>query len=235
MKNETSKYWIRKWQEKRWVDYKELTTGSIFDTAVKNHVQMADRVGDIIFWYRTDKNKKGIYFVTKVVAEPKQDDAYQNSWSMSVQVIKSLVDNPFIPEENGFKDLIKKIDAKFQGGANYNILNSENPEKLWELLIGHEKVTLDSLNINIDEKDLEIIESIKNKNINDGKMFNPFLDMNLVKHEVKHLSFLTNLLNPNGTHFQGISFLELFLNTILNYESQGNHSALQKKVGMKVA
>ena len=82
-------------------------------------------------------------------------------------------------------------------------------------------------NINIDEKDLEIIESIKNKNINDGKIFNPFLDMNLVKHEVKHLSFLTNLLNPNGTHFQGISFLELFLNTILNYESQENNKYIQ--------
>ena len=121
-----SKYWIRKWQESRWVDYKELSAGSIFDTAVQNHVQMADRVGDIIFWYRTDKDKKGIYFVTEVIAKPKHDDAYQNSWSMSVRVIKSLVDNPFIPEENGFKELIKKIDAKFQGGANYNILDDES-------------------------------------------------------------------------------------------------------------
>jgi len=223
-----SKYWIRKWQEKRWTYFKELVVGSIFDTAVSNHVQMAGRVGDIIFWYRTDNNKKGIYFITKVVAEPKKDDAYQNSWSMSLQVIKTLVDNPVIPEKNGFKSLIEKLNKMGQGGANYNLSNDENPEKLWELVLGNEKVILDNLDINIDKKDLEIIEDIKTKNINDGKMFNPFLDMNLVRNEVRHLSFLTNLLNPNGTHHQGTLFLNLFMNRILNYENQQNNENIQK-------
>jgi len=222
-----SKYWIRKWQEKRWTDFRELEIGSIFDTAVSNHVQMADRVGDIIFWYRTDKNKKGIYFVTQVIAEPKKDDAYQNSWSMSLQVIKTLVDNPVIPEENGFKDLIQKIDGKFQGGANYNLSNDENPERLWELVVGNKKTMLDDIKININEEDLEVIEDIKTKNINDGKLFNPFLDMNLVKNEVRHLSFLTNLLNPNGTHQQGTLFLKLFIDRILNYEIQQDNQYLQ--------
>jgi len=223
-----SKYWIRKWQEKRWTYFKELVVGSIFDTAVSNHVQMANRVGDIIFWYRTDNNKKGIYFITKVVAEPKKDDAYQNSWSMSLQVIKTLVDNPVIPEKNGFKNLIEKLNKMGQGGANYNLSNDENPEKLWELVLGNEKVILDNLDIDINKKDLEIIEDIKTKNINDGKMFNPFLDMNLVRNEVRHLSFLTNLLNPNGTHHQGTLFLNLFMNRILNYESQQNNENIQK-------
>ena len=217
-----SKYWIRKWQEKRWSDFKELTVGSIFDTAVSNHVQMADRIGDIIFWYRTDKSK-GIYFITKVVAEPKKDDAYQNSWSMSLQVIKTLINNPVLPEKNGFQDLIEKLNKMGQGGANYNLSNDENPEKLWKLVLGNEKVILDKLNIDIDKKDLESIEEIKKQNINDGKMFNPFLDMNLVRNEVRHLSFITNLLNPNGTHHQGVQFLNNFINALIDNYNLDKH------------
>lgn len=218
-----SKFWIRKWQKQRWSDFRSLQNGDIFDTAVKNYVQMQDRLGDIIFWYRTDKGKEGIYFVTKVISKPKQDDAYQNNYSMSLQVIKTLVGNPFIPQKNGFEDLIKKIDAKFQAGANYNILEDENPQKLWDLLVGQEKTLVKDVDISIKKEDIKILEDIKTKNINSGKLFNPFLDMNLVKHEVKHLSFLTNLLNPHGTHQQGTLFLKLLLDRILNYENQINN------------
>jgi len=222
-----SKYWIRKWQEKRWSDFRELEVGDIFDTSVNNRHKVADSIGEIIFWYRTDKGKEGIYFITKIVSEPKQDDAYKNGYSMSLQVIKTIVNNPVKLSKNDFNNLVKDIDAKFQGGANINILQKYNPEKLFELVKGNEKIEIEKIIKDIDSNDLKLIEDIKAQNINDGKMFNPFLDMNLVRNEVRHLSFLTNLLNPNGTHYQGTLFLKLFMNRILNYENQQNNENIQ--------
>lgn len=215
-KKNLTKYWIRKFQEKKWIDFRELEVGSIFDTSVSNHVQMSGSVGNIIFWYRTDKDK-GIYFITEVVAEPKKDDGYQNDWSMSLQVIKTLVKNPVVPELNGFENLMNKIKDMGQGGGVYNLTSDDNPEKLWELVTGNEKIIWKELgNVEIDNKDLLEIKKIKEQNINNGKLFNPFLDMNLVRYEVRHLSFLTNLLNPNGSHHQGTAFLRLFINVLVN-------------------
>lgn len=212
-----SNFWMRKWQEARWSYFKDLKVGDTFDTSVNNHNQMVDRLGDIIFWYRTDKGKEGIYFITKVVSEPKKDDAYQNGYSMSLQVIKTIVNNPVKLDKTDFNNLLKDIDAKGQGGANTNILQKYNPKKLYELVRGNEAIEVKNIIKEIDGKDLQTIEEIKAQNINDGKMFNPFLDMNLVKNEVRHLSFLTNLLNPNGTHHQGITFLEVFKNVLLDH------------------
>jgi len=177
-----SKYWMRKWQEQRWSDFRELEVGSVFDTSVSNHVQMENSIGDRILWYRSDK-EKGIYFAAEIIAEPKQDDAYQNGWSMSLRVIKTLIKNPIKLEKSDFNNLMQDIDAKGQGGGTSNILEKYEPEKLWELVLGHEKIILDNLDIDIDKKDLEIIEDIKTKNINNGKMFNPFLDMNILPQE----------------------------------------------------
>ena len=41
-KENKSKYWIRKFHEKGWEDFRELEVGSVFETSVSNHVQMAD-------------------------------------------------------------------------------------------------------------------------------------------------------------------------------------------------
>ena len=221
-----SKYWLRKWQTQRWEDFETLEIGSIFDTSVANHVQMADSIGDRILWYRSDKDK-GIYFATEVVAEPKQDDAYQNAWSMSLRVVKALISNPVKLEKSDFNNLMRDIDAKGQGGGTSNILKKYEPKKLWELVLGNEKaIWKEQGNVAINEKDLFEIKNIKDKNINDGKMFNPFLDMNLVRNEVRHLNFLTNLLNPHGSHHQGDSFLKIFIDEILAYENQAKNQKL---------
>lgn len=225
-KENKSKYWLRKWQTQRWEDFETLEIGSIFDTSVANHVQMADSIGDRILWYRSDKDK-GIYFATEVVAEPKQDDAYQNAWSMSLRVVKALISNPVKLEKSDFNNLMRDIDAKGQGGGTSNILKKYEPEKLWELVLGNEKaIWKEQGNVAINEKDLFEIKNIKDKNINDGKMFNPFLDMNLVRNEVRHLNFLTNLLNPHGSHHQGDSFLKIFIDEILAYENQAKNQQL---------
>jgi len=229
MLNQTikSKYWMRKWQKERWQDFKSLKVGDIFDTSVSNHHQMKDKIGNIIFWYRTDKGKEGIYFITKVISEPKKDDAYQNGYSMSLQVIKTIINNPVQIKRNDFNNLMGDIADKGQGGGNTNILEKYEPEKLYELVKGNEAIEIQDIKKDIDIKDLEIIRQLKEENINEGLMFNPFLDMNLVRNEVRHLSFLTNLLNPNGTHHQGISFLKLFIENILNYHIQNNNQYLK--------
>lgn len=48
-----SKYWIKKWQAKRWKNFEELKLGDTFDTSVQNHRQFANSIGDKILWYRT--------------------------------------------------------------------------------------------------------------------------------------------------------------------------------------
>jgi|GEM_PF-1542226 len=227
MKNIKSKYWIRKWQKKNWEDFETLENGHIFDTSVSNHRQMQDRIGDIIFWYRTDKGFEGIYFVTEVVAQPKQDDAYNTSWSMSLRVIKTLAKNPVVITQKWFTKTMDKINQMQQGGGIYNLLESEQPEKIWDSVIKNEKTVWEKENYIIDQTLIKTIEDIKQKHIDDGTMFNPFVDMNFVKHEVRHLSFLANLLNPHGSHHQGTLFLKLFIDEILLYNSQNNNQYLQ--------
>lgn len=201
--------------------------GDTFDTSVQNHRQFENAIGDRILWYRTDKNQKGIYFATEVVAEPKKDDAYNNGYSMSIRVIKTLNEEyKVIPEENGFSDLMNRIKDRKQAGATTNIFKSENPEKLWDIVIGNEKIILKSLDIKIDEEKLNMIKKLKKQNIDDGKMFNPFLDMKLIDKETKHMNFLTNIINPNGTHLQGVLFLKNFIKSIGEYPSQKDNKEL---------
>ncbi|MGB5793802.1 PD-(D/E)XK nuclease family protein, partial [Poseidonibacter sp.] len=215
-KEKRSNYWLRKWQTNRWEDFETLEVGAVFDTSVSNHVQMRGTIGDRILWYRSDKDQ-GIYFATEVIAEPKQDDAYQNGWSMSLRVVNTLVSNPVKLKKSDFNNLIADVDAKYQGGSTSNILEKYQPEKLWELVIGNEKATLKDFDtVEINNKDLENIEKIKLNYINKSAYaFNPFLDINLAKSEVRHLYFITNLLNPQGSHLQGNKFLKTFIEELL--------------------
>jgi len=221
-----SKYWMRKFQEAGWSDFRELEVGSVFETSVSNHIQMADRIGDIIFWYKSDSDK-GIYFITQVISEVYPSDN-NTKWGMDLKVLKTIIKNPIIPEDIGFSDLMNTIKDRGQAGAVYNLTVDDKPEKLYELIKGNAKIEFAQLGgEEINHKDLELLEKIKEKNINDGTMFNPFLDMNLVRNEVRHLSFLTNLLNPNGTHHQGTKFLNLFMDRIINYETQIDNKLIE--------
>lgn len=226
-----SRYWIFKFNDRDWNDFDKQELGEEFSSAISNHRQLSNRVGDIVFWYRTDSKKgvkKGIYFLTQIMSEPKKNEEFYAGWSIELRVVKMLIGNPLVLEECGFKDLIEKINKMQMGGSTYNLGLDENPEKLMQLVIGNEKVILDKFEkIIVDDKDLKLLNAIKEQNINDGKMFNPFLDMNLIKHEVRHLSFITNLLNPYGTHHQGTQFLQNFITILEDYESQENNQYLK--------
>lgn len=229
MINQESKsmYWIRKFQEKGWDDFRELEVGSIFETSVSNHRQMEDRIGDIIFWYKSDKDK-GIYFITEVISTPYPGDNNTGYW-IDLKVLKTIIDNPVKPEQyKVLQELMTKINKMGQGGSIYNLIAQDSPEEIYNIIKGNEEIELKQDGVeDIDLEDLKDIELIKQNYINEMDFFNPFVDTNLAKSEVRHLNFVTNLINPNGSHMQGNMFLKVFIDELLAFKH------LQKNIHLK--
>ena len=228
-KENKSSYWMRKFHEKGWDDFRELEVGSVFETSVSNHKQMADRIGDIIFWYKSDSNK-GIYFITQVISAPYPGDNNTGYW-MDLKILKTIIDNPVKPEKHKvLNQLMEKINKMGQGGSTYNLSFEDEPEKIYDLIKGNEEIELKEDGVTeINLKDLEEIEKIKETYIKeDDNFFNPFVDTNLAKSEVRHLNFITNLINPNGSHMQNDTYLKLFIDELLEFENLANDENLQK-------
>jgi len=174
---------------------------TVFETSVSNHKQMADSIGDIIFWYKSDSDK-GIYFITQVISAPYPGDNNTGHW-MDLRILKTIIDNPVKSEEHKvLKLLMDKINKMGQGGSTYNLTFKDKPEKIYDLIKGKEEIELKQDDIEeINIKDLKEIEKIKENYIKeDDNFFNPFVDTNLARSEVRHLNFITNLINPNGSH-----------------------------------
>ncbi len=223
-----SSYWIRKFHEKGWDDFRELEVGSVFETSVSNHKQMADRIGDIIFWYKSDSNK-GIYFITQVISAPYPGDNNTGYW-MDLKILKTIIDNPVKPEKHKvLNKLMDKINKMGQGGSTYNLNFGDEPEKIYDIIKGNEEIELKEDGIEeINIKDLEEVEKIKENYIKeDINFFNPFVDTDLAKSEVRHLNFITNLINPNGSHMQGDKYLKIFIDELLAFEDLKNNKDLQ--------
>lgn len=208
-------YWQFKFKEVLWEGFEKLEIGDVFNTTVREIHKLSNRIGDIVFWYKQDNNK-GIYFVSEIISEPRENEESNTGYSIDLRILKSLVKEPFILEENGFTNLVTKINKKQQGGSKYLFKEEDRGNELYNLL-SVEDVKKQS-NIKINKQLIEDIEKLKDKNIEEGIMFNPFLDMNLIKGEVKHISFIANLLNPNGTHYER----DLFLKTFLSYFIKNN-------------
>lgn len=226
-KEEKSIYWIRKFHEKGWDDFRELEVGSVFETSVSNHRQMADRLGDIIFWYKSDSDK-GIYFITEVISTPYPGDNNTGYW-MDLRILKTIIDNPVKPEQHKvLQELMTKINKMGQGGSTYNLTESDNPEEIYNIIKGNEEIELKEDGVeSIDLKELKDIEIIKQEYINEWDFFNPFVDTDLAKSEVRHLYFITNLINPNGSHMQGDEFLKLFIEELITFENMKENKYLQ--------
>lgn len=205
-------YWQFKFKEELWQGFEKLEIGDVFTTTTREVKKLSNRIGDIVFWYRTDYGRKGIYFVSEIISEPKEDEDLETGYSIDLRILKSLVNEPFILEKNGFSNLVDKINAKQLGGSKYLFEKEDKGEELFNLLSidAKQKTLYETVDFEIKNK----LEDIKAKNISDGKMFNPFLDMNLIKGEVKHVSFVANLLNPHGTHYHGDLFLIKFLEVL---------------------
>ena len=141
MVNEENKsiYWIRKFHEKGWDDFRDLEVGTVFETSVSNHKQMADSIGDIIFWYKSDSDK-GIYFITQVISAPYPGDNNTGHW-MDLRILKTIIDNPVKSEEHKvLKLLMDKINKMGQGGSTYNLTFKDKPEKIYDLIKGKEEM-----------------------------------------------------------------------------------------------
>jgi len=172
---------------------------------------MADRIGDIIFWYKSDSDK-GIYFITQVISAPYPGDNNTGHW-MDLKVLKTIIDNPVKPEQHKILNkLMEKINKMGQGGSTYNLTVEDEPEKIYDLIKGNEEIELKQDGVEkIKSNDLKEIEDIKQNYLQEWDLFNPFVDIDLAKSEVRHLNFITNLLNPNGSHMQSDKFLKQFV------------------------
>jgi hypothetical protein len=201
-------YWIFKFKKEQWEDWDKQEIGSVFTASVKHHRKMMNPIGDIVLWYEKGK----IYLVSEVISDIEEDPRYQGGHVVRMLVLQTLYEKSFSLDEKGFEELNKDVKKGQQGAINYRIEPKSTAEKLYGefKIIQKEKLEKEKLS----EDDYRRIKDLKNEAINDGYMFNPFLDTNLIRHEVKHVSFIANLLNPHGTHMQGDIFLKAFLKEI---------------------
>lgn len=214
-------YWQFKFKDEFWKEFEQLELGDTFTTSITENEKnkLNNRVGDIIFWYRSGIKKNitnGIYFVTEIISDVKEDGEYNNGYSIENRIIQILTNNPFVLE-NGFETLLENTKkGNYVQYIRYLLQDEDKGQILYKQLIKNSPYVNELETIQ--RENYKNIEKLKEKNINNGTMFNPFLDMNLIKHEVKHLSFISNLLNPNGTHFQGDKFLKNFITVLLEYD-----------------
>ena len=227
-------YWQFKFKDELWENFQKLEIGDTFTTTItdKEKNKLDNRIGDIVFWYRTGAKKNiinGIYLVTEFVSNVREDEEYTNNYSVEMRIIESHKDSPCILEDNGFAHIIEKTKkGNFFQYIRYLFNEDDNGAELHELLKQNNK-KLNKLK-ELNKNDYQTIEKIKEGNINSGNLFNPFLDMNLIKLEVKHLSFITNLLNPRGTHHQGDKFFKNFIQSLSEYEEQVSNVYLKNMI-----
>jgi len=220
-------------------ELKELKDGDIFFTEItENHVLRKVGVDTIIFWDRTDK-EKGIYLVTKIVSEPYETDELSSSKAIPMKVIKKF-DIPFILKNNGFKKLHEHLNTTIHKGrvrSRVDIGSIENiapdtGERLYKKLLNEQ----DEPNTNLIEiKKNEILKTLdlfKNQynqyelNGKNGHFYNIFVEANISGQEIRHSSYLANLLDTNGKHFQGNLFLKNFIEELKLYDTLENSKAI---------
>lgn len=105
-----------------------------------------------------NKYKKGIYFVTKVA-----NIDFTSDHPIKLKVIKNLRDDFFVAENHSFEDFVKKINKMRQNpkASYYKFLKSENPKKLYNLIINSTSIIDDLLEIN----NLELLSETEKKNL----------------------------------------------------------------------
>ena len=138
-------------------------------------------VNDIVFLFRggsgLDKQKKGIYFVTKV-----ENIDFTSSHPIQLKVIKNLREDFFVAENYGFKDFVEKINKMRQNPntSYYKFLKSENPKRLYNLIVNNTSI-IDDLS-----------------EINDSKQLSETEKKNLINSRIGQGDFRKNLINSWG-------------------------------------
>lgn len=214
-------------------ELKGLKEGDIFFTEItENHVLKEVGTNTIVFWDRTDK-EKGIHLVTRIMGEPYESDEVSSGKAVPVKVIKKF-DKPFILEDNGFKILHNKLNTlKYKGRvrARASIDEQEGSKLLNKILPNYNdiKTNLEEINEEQLKNTLALFLNDYNQYIEDGKngyYYNVFMEANIASQEIRHSSFLANLLKSDGNHFQGNLFLKHFLEEIKLCDTLKNCEAI---------
>ena len=130
-------YWKFKFNAEHWINWDKKTIGDIEDwrsPKTRGGKPNDIAIGDIVFLYRTDNDKKrGIYFVSKVI-----NVDFSKEYPIDLEIIKDLKENIFKPENFGFENLVKKFKDLMNNGNYYKITKEDNPEELYNLIMNDE-------------------------------------------------------------------------------------------------
>ncbi|MDD2368307.1 MAG: HNH endonuclease [Sulfuricurvum sp.] len=116
----------------------------------KVHHGLKDNIDDVVFYYNgathttTKYPTVGIYLVCKIISKA------DHNGDIKLKVIKNLKDNPFVLGQTEFSELEKKINALGINGKVYKFLESEYPQKLYDLIMnnGYEEFIPEEINQN---------------------------------------------------------------------------------------
>ena len=216
-----------------------LKEGDIFFTEItENHVLRKIGIDTIVFWDRTDK-EKGIYLVTKIVGEPYEDDTLSSAKAIPMKILKKL-NKPFKLENNGFIKLHEHLNTTIHKGrvrSRVNIGSIDNiapdtGERLCKkILDNQDEPSTNLIEINAGEivKTLGLFKEQYNQYETSGKsgdFYNIFSEANIVGQEIRHSSYLANLLNMDEKHFQENLFLKHFLEELKLYDNLKDSKAI---------
>lgn len=219
-------YWQFKFNMKKgaWDEFETITAGEKFSQSTTKNL-LTGCVGDIVFYYRSDKNR-GIYFIAEIISEPYSSD-YNLKYAIDLRIIKRL-DN-YIDYEDNFSDLhdyYNTAEIRKRVQPKELIKDKFNPQSLYNFLM-KDSLRIKVKDSEIDKNILEDTEKLKQKYIDNGYLFNAFHNLNLIRGEVKHLAFIGNLLNPYGNHFKEDLFLKYFIQSLLEYSDLKDNDILK--------
>jgi len=220
-------YWQFKFNMKvgEWQEFETISSGEKFTQSVTRN-KFKNCIGDIVFYYRTDKDR-GIYFISEIVSEPYQEE-YNTGYAIDLKIIKRLepfyndMDNTYYSKSQLY------INSLYQGGTKYFYTNDDKPDELYKLLMNTDKYHSANIkDVSINDNDLFDANKIRTDHIGKGYLFNAFNNLNIVRGEVKHLAFIGSLLNPYGSHFKNDLFLKYFIKNICDYEALSTNEYLK--------
>jgi hypothetical protein len=220
------KFWQFKFNMKKgeWDEFETIASGEKFTQSTTKNL-LADAIGDIVFYYRTDKDR-GVWFIAEIISSPYRDD-YNLKYAIDLRVIKKL--DKYFDYEKDFAELhsyYNTTDVRKRVQTQELIKDEFKPQKLYKLLMDKTQ-KLDVKDIDISDDDTKIASKIKEAYIENGYLFNAFHNLNLIRGEVKHLAFIGNLLNPYGNHFKNDLFLKYFIQSLREYKDLQSNEILE--------
>lgn len=200
--------WYFESNERGWSNLEDSKPFDIDYTSIKGSAKKEIRSakGDLIFWFRLDEGKKGIWAITEIISEAYSDSNINTGWRIDILICKIF--KPVIPLSRSTKleKFFKKMKAR-QQASHITLLESEEAEMLFEVTeYEHNPSPVQQRELN--PEIFKLIDSCK-----EGfDKANSLLDMSgMSKYEFANSNILGDILDPYGGHLQGAKHLKLFL------------------------